>query len=85
MCETFRVGNYGVVFRYPLNLACRLFYASQPMCPSISCCHRRLTQPLPTHLYYLGRLVLTQNSDELLADQHVPVPERLKKLRDQVQ
>lgn len=42
-------------------------------------------QPLPTQLYYLVRLLLTHNSDELLADQRTMVTERMEKLWDRVQ
>lgn len=55
------------------------------MCPPLSCCHRRLSGPLPTHLYYLVRLLLTHNSDEVLADQRAQVSERLEQLWDRVQ
>ncbi|MDO7853135.1 hypothetical protein [Hymenobacter convexus] len=55
------------------------------MCPPLSCCHQRLVQPLPTQLYYLVRLLLTHNSDELLADQHEPVQQRLEQLWGRVQ
>jgi hypothetical protein len=56
------------------------------MCPPLSCCHQRLTQPLPTQLYYLVRLLLTHDeADELLADQRVPVQQRLEQLWDRVQ
>jgi hypothetical protein len=55
------------------------------MCPPISCCHQRLNQQLPTQLYYLVRLLLTYKSDELLANQHDVVMERLGRLWDQVQ
>jgi hypothetical protein len=56
------------------------------MCPPLSCCHQRLTQPLPTQLYYLVRLLLTHaESDELLPDQQAPVQQRLEQLWDRVQ
>jgi hypothetical protein len=56
------------------------------MCPPLSCCHQRLSQPLPTQLYYLVRLLLTyDDADELLADQRTPVQRRLAQLRDRVQ
>lgn len=55
------------------------------MCPPLSCCHQRLTQPLPTQLYYLVRLLLTHNTDELLADQQEPARKRLEQLWDRVQ
>ncbi|MBJ6108347.1 hypothetical protein JAO73_04950 [Hymenobacter sp. BT523] len=56
------------------------------MCPPLSCCHQRLTQPLPTQLYYLTRLLLTHaETDELLPDQHALVQQRLEQLWHRVQ
>ncbi|MBD2721734.1 hypothetical protein [Hymenobacter armeniacus] len=56
------------------------------MCPPLSCCHQRLTQPLPTQLYHLTRLRLAHaETDELLPDQHALVQRRLEQLRDRVQ
>ena len=56
------------------------------MCPPLSCCNQRLTQPLPTQVYYLVRLLLTHDTaDELLAYQHEPVQQRLEQLWDRVQ
>jgi hypothetical protein len=55
------------------------------MCPPISCCHQRLTQPLPTQVYYLARLLLAFASAELPADDRQAAEIRFASLWDQVQ
>ena len=55
------------------------------MCPPISCCHQRLTRPLPTQVYYLVRLMLAYASAELLPNQTDLAAARLASLCDQIQ
>lgn len=55
------------------------------MCPPISCCHQRLTRPLPTQVYHLVRLLLAFGANELQANQKALAEARLASLWDQVQ
>lgn len=55
------------------------------MCPPLSCCHQRLTQPLPTQVYYLARLLLAFASAELPTDAREAAETRFASLWEQVQ
>ena len=59
------------------------YSATLPMCPPLSCCHRRGTSLLSTHFYYLGRLLLASGTEELPA-KHLSLPARMDTLWDYV-
>lgn len=54
------------------------------MCSPISCCHQRLTQPLPTQVYFLARLLLAFSAAELPAAEQATAEARFAYLWDQV-
>ena len=55
------------------------------MCPPLSCCHRRCSSALSTHIYHLVRLLLASGTDELLPGHRLTLQARMDALWDRIE